>query len=120
MPLLEIGVGHGCGNAGKTMPFHKQEPETHHLTCPVCAAVPGTACIDRLFHELPEVHASRRMPISERNWRLDQGWQPPELAEERRRREIEKVARGALFNPGLGPDAAQVGQALRRRRQGNL
>jgi hypothetical protein len=51
--------------------------ETHHLTCLVCGAVPGTACADREFQELPEVHESRRMSISERNWRLDQGWQPP-------------------------------------------
>jgi hypothetical protein len=94
--------------------------ETHHLTCLVCGALPGTACVDRRFQELPEVHESRRMPISERNWRLDQGWQPPELAEERRTREIQKIARGALFNPALGPDAQQVRQALRRRRQGNL
>jgi hypothetical protein len=80
----------------------------------------GTACVDREFRELPEVHQSRRMPISERNWRLDQGWQPPELAEEQRMRKIEKVARDPLFNPRFGPDQQQVRQALRRRRQGNL
>ena len=102
------------------MPFRQEEFETHHLTCPVCAALPGTTCVDSGIHELAEVHPSRRMTISERNWRLAQGWQPPELAEERRTRKIEKIARGALFNPGLGPKAQQVRQALRRRRQGNL
>lgn len=45
------------------MRARKDEFETHHLT------------------ELPQVHPSRRMSISERNWRSQQGWEPPELAE---------------------------------------
>ena len=39
------------------------ECETHHLTYPVCGALPGTACVDSDFQELPEVHPSRRMSM---------------------------------------------------------
>jgi hypothetical protein len=95
----------------------REEFETHHLTCPVCGALPGTACVDSDFHELPEVHPSRRMTISERNWRTQQGWQPPELAKERRKRRRQQTAVSALFDPRLGPDAKAVRKALSRRRQ---
>jgi hypothetical protein len=60
------------------------ESETHHLMCMVCGALPGTTCIDSDFRELPQVYPSRRMPISERNWRSRQGWQPPELVQQQR------------------------------------
>src|ERR1039457_462296 len=49
------------------MPAQKEEFETHHLTCPVRGSLPGTTCVDSDFHELPEVHPSRRMTISGRN-----------------------------------------------------
>jgi hypothetical protein len=94
--------------------------ETHHLTCPVCGALPGTACVGPGFAELAEVHPSRRMTVSERNWRLAEGWQPPELADERRERKKQATARAALFNPELGPGAKTVRKALRRRRRGDL
>jgi hypothetical protein len=94
--------------------------ETHHLTCLVCGALPGTACVDSEFQELPEVHPSRRITISERNWRLQQGWQPPELADDRRTRKIEEITRAVLFDPRLGSDAKSVRKALSRRSQGKL
>lgn len=59
------------------------EPETYHLTCPVCGALPGTSCIEE-FQELQRVHPSRRMSVAERNRRhAATGWEPPELAERR-------------------------------------
>jgi hypothetical protein len=93
----------------------REQFETHHLTCMVCGAVPGTACVDTDFHELPQVHASRRMSISERNWRSGQGWEPPELVSQRRGRQRQEAARAALFDPTLGPDARAVQKAARVR-----
>ncbi len=90
------------------MRARKNEFETHHLTCLVCGALPGTACIDSDFQELPQVHPSRRTSISERNWRSQQGWEPPELVEQRRTRRRQEAARAALFDPRLGPDAKAV------------
>jgi hypothetical protein len=59
------------------------EPETYHLTCPVCGALPGTSCIED-FQELERVHPSRKMSVDERNRRHAAfGWEPPELAERR-------------------------------------
>jgi hypothetical protein len=87
--------------------------ETYHLTCMVCGALPGTTCIED-DRELAEVHPSRRMTISERNWRFRQGWEPPELVERRRKRSAEEAARAALFNPRHGPTAKPVRKALRR------
>ena len=98
------------------MPTRQDKSETHHLVCMVCGAFPGTACIDRDFHELPQVHPSRRMSISERNWRSRQGWQPPELVEQQRTRLKQQAARAALFDPRLGPDAKAVQKAQRRDR----
>ena len=88
--------------------------ETYHLTCPVCGALPGTTCIDTDYQELTQVHPSRRMSIGERNWRFRQGWEPPELVEQRRKRRAEESARAALFNPRLGPKTKAVRRALRR------
>jgi hypothetical protein len=79
-------------------------------------AFPGTACIDRDFHELPQVHPSRRMSISERNWRSGQGWEPPELVQQHRKRRKQEAAQAALFDPRLGPDAKAVQKARRRNR----
>jgi hypothetical protein len=61
------------------------EPETYHLTCPVCGALPGTSCIEN-YPELDRVHPSRRMSVAERNRRhAATGWEPPELTERRLR-----------------------------------
>jgi hypothetical protein len=81
--------------------------ETYHLTCPVCGALPGTTCIDSDYQELAQVHASRRMSIRERNWRFQQGWEPPELVEQRRKR---RAAEAALFNPRHGPGPNPCGR----------
>src|SRR5882724_3311526 len=91
--------------------------ETYHLTCPVCWALPGTSCIDEEYHELVTVHPSRRLSVAERNRRRASGWEPPELAERRRREHDAKVARAALFDPKLGPG---VTAALQGRRPRNL
>jgi hypothetical protein len=92
------------------------KPETSHLTCPVCGALPGTSCIED-DRELAQVHPSRRMSIAERNYRLRaSGWEPPELAERRRREQAVKVARALLFDPRLGPG---VTAALAGRRPRN-
>ena len=96
------------------MHARQDESETHHLMCMVCGAPPGTTCIDRDFQELPQVHPSRRMPISERNWRSRQGWEPPELVQQQRTRLKQQAARAALFDPRLGPDAKAVQEARRR------
>jgi hypothetical protein len=88
--------------------------ETHHLTCMVCGALPGTTCIDEEYQELAQLHPSRRISIGERNWRFRQGWEPPELVERRQRRRAEEKARAALFNPRHGPGAKPVRKALRR------
>ena len=96
------------------MRVRQDKCETHHLTCMVCGALPGTTCIDDDYHELAQVHPSRRMSIGERNWRSLQGWEPPELVEQRRKRRAEEAARAALFNPRHGPDAKPVRKALRR------
>jgi hypothetical protein len=88
--------------------------ETYHLMCQVCGALPGTTCIDDDYQELAWVHPSRRMSIAERNWRFRQGWEPPELAERRRKRRAEEAARAALFNPRHGPGAKPVRKALRK------
>ncbi len=88
--------------------------ETYHLTCMVCGALPGTTCIDSDYKELAQVHPSRRMSIQERNWRFRQGWEPPELVEQRRRRQAKEATRAALFDPRLGPDA----KAVRKARKG--
>ncbi len=88
--------------------------ETYHLTCPVCGALPGTTCIDTDYQELAQVHPSRRMSIGERNWRFRQGWEPPELVEQRRQRRAAETARAALFNPRHRPGAKPVRKALRR------
>lgn len=77
------------------------EFETYHLTCPVCAALPGTSCIDEEYQEMPRIHPSRRMSIAERNRRTATGWEPPELAERRAREHQTKAVRGALFDPRL-------------------
>jgi hypothetical protein len=99
------------------MPAKSEESETHHLTCPVCGALPGTTCVDGDFHDRPQVHPSRRMTISERNWRTQQGWQPPELAKEKRRREKQGTALSVLFDPRIRTDTKAVRKALSRRRQ---
>ena len=87
--------------------------ETYHLTCMVCGALPGTTCIDDDYQELGQVHPSRRMSISERNWRFRQGWEPPELVERRRKRRAEEAARAPLFNPRHAPSSKPVRKALR-------
>jgi hypothetical protein len=79
--------------------------ETHHLTCPVCGAFPGTTCVDE-GEELDEVHSSRRISIAERNWLSLDGWEPPELTERRTLRRDEEDARALLLNPRLGTAAA--------------
>jgi len=77
-----------------------EKPETCALTCPVCGALPGTSCIED-DRELAEIHPSRQISIAERNYRRHaSGWEPPELAERRRRAQ---AARAALFDPRLGP-----------------
>lgn len=96
------------------MRARQDESETHHLMCMVCGALPGTTCIDSDFQELPQVHPSRRMTISERNWQSRQGWEPPELVEQQRARLKQRAARAALFDPHLGPDAKAVQKARRR------
>ena len=90
------------------MRFDQDSFETHHLMCPVCGALPGTTCIGADFQELGQVHPSRRMSIGERNWRFRQGWEPPELVEQRRQR---RAAEGALFDPRHGPVAKPVGRS---------
>ena len=91
--------------------------ETYHLTCPVCWALPGTSCIDEEYHELVTVHPSRRLSVAERNRRRASGWEPPELAERRRREHDAKVARAALFDPssvrGSRPRCRAAGRATR-------
>ncbi len=82
--------------------------------CMVCGALPGTTCIDSDFRELPQVHPSRRIPISERNWRSRQGWQPPELVQQQRTRLKQQAARAALFNARLGPEDEAVRKARGR------
>lgn len=77
----------------------RNESETYHLMCMVCGALPGMTCVDSDFHELPQVHPSRRISISERNWRSLQGWEPPELLEQRR-------TLSTTSNPGLASSAA--------------
>jgi hypothetical protein len=96
------------------MRFDQGKFETHHLTCMVCGALPGTTCLDEDYQELARVHPSRRMSIGERNWRFRQGWEPPELVERRRKRRDEEKARAALFNPRHGPEAKPVRKALRK------
>jgi hypothetical protein len=64
-------------------------------------------CVDGA-QEQPKVHPSRRMSIAERNWRVRNGWEPPELVERRRSRRAEETARAPLFDPRLGPEAATV------------
>lgn len=103
-----------AGRMGKIVRFDQGKFETYHLTCMVCGALPGTTCIDEDYQELPQVHPSRRMGIGERNWRFRQGWEPPELVEQRRKRRAEERARAALFNPRLGPETKAVRKALRR------
>lgn len=88
--------------------------EIHHLICPVCGALPGTTCLDNDYQELAQVHPSRRMSIGERNRRFQQGWEPPELVEQRRQRRAAEAAVAALFNPRHGPTAKPVRKALRR------
>ncbi|GGS75977.1 hypothetical protein GCM10010156_38520 [Planobispora rosea] len=56
----------------------RPEAERHHLSCPVCGALPGTSCLQE-GAEREKIHPSRRMPIAERNWRSATGWIPPEL-----------------------------------------
>jgi hypothetical protein len=89
--------------------------ETHHLTCMVCGALPGTTCIDGDCQELEQVHPSRRMTISERNWRVRQGWEPPELVGQRRQRKAAQARQAALFDPRLASNAKSVRKALRLR-----
>jgi hypothetical protein len=86
--------------------------ETYHLTCMVCGALPGMTCVDG-DQERAEVHPSRRMSITERNWRARNGWEPPELVERRRRRRAEEMVRAPLFDPRLGPGVAAVLKAGR-------
>lgn len=95
------------------MGFGEDIYETHDLTCMVCGALPGTTCIDSDYQEIAEIHPSRRMSIAERNWRFGQGWEPPELVKERRRRRKQEARRSALFDPRLGPDAKAVQKALK-------
>jgi hypothetical protein len=80
----------------------EQRFETHHLTCMVCGALPGTTCLDG-DQERAEIHPSRRMSIAERNWRSGRGWEPPELVGRHRKQRREEAARAALFDPRLGP-----------------
>lgn len=87
--------------------------ETHHLLCMVCGALPGITCVDG-DQERAEVHPSRRMSIAERNWRSRNGWEPPELAERRRKRQAEVAKRAPLFNPRLGPGVVTVLNGQRR------
>jgi hypothetical protein len=89
--------------------------ETHHLTCMVCGALPGTTCIDGDYQELEQVHPSRCMTISERNWRVRQGWEPPELVAQRRQWRAAQARRAALFDPTLGSNSKSVRKALRLR-----
>lgn len=96
---------------GEIMRVQRDKCETSHLTCPVCGALPGTTCIDDGYHELAQVHPSRRMSVGERNWRFRQGWEPPELVEQRRKR---RAAEASLFNPRDGSGAKPVRKALRR------
>jgi hypothetical protein len=60
------------------------------------------------------------MSIGERNLRFRQGWEPPELVEQRRMRRSKEAARAALFDPQLGPGAKAVQKALRSVRQAAL
>jgi len=93
-----------------------EKPETYHLVCPVCSALPGTSCIED-DQELATIHPSRRLSIAERNHRRHaSGWEPPELAERHRKEHAAKVARAALFDPRLGPG---VTAALEGRRPRN-
>ena len=108
----------GCGlvgglDVGDKVRSGQGRFETYHLTCMVCGALPGTTCIED-DQELAQVHPSRRMTISERNWRFRQGWEPPELVERRRKQQAAEAARAALFNPRHGPMAKPVRKALRR------
>ena len=82
------------------------EFQTHHLTCPVCGALPGTTCIEA-YQELAEVHPSRRVSVAERNrlWSAG-GWEPPELTERDRERLASQRERASLFDPRLGPGSA--------------
>jgi hypothetical protein len=91
------------------------EPETYHLTCPVCGALPGTSCIED-YQELERVHPSRRMSVAERNRRhAATGWEPPELAERRvRERAAEGTGRRPVSSPGPGHGPAAVVPAPRR------
>lgn len=82
--------------------------QIHHLTCPVCGALPGTTCIDENYRELPEIHPSRRVSIAERNRRFSEGWLPPVLAERYQERRAAEAARAPLFDPELGPGIAKV------------
>lgn len=93
-----------AGNGGH-MQTGQDKPETYHLTCMVCGALPGTTCIGEGAEELSEVHPSRRLTIAERNWRTLRGWEPPELVEKRRQQRAQESAQAALYNPQLGRSA---------------
>jgi len=101
----------GTGADVAIMWLQQDKFETHHLTCPVCGALPGTTCIDNDYRELTEVHPSRRMSVGERNWRFRQGWEPPELVEQRNK---QRATEAPLFNPRHGSEAKPVRKALRR------
>ena len=92
--------------------------ETYHLTCMVCGALPGTTCLDEDYQELAWVHPSRRVSIEERNRRFSNGWEPPEIAERRRRRKAEEIMRAPLFDPRLGSGVVAIvkGQGVTGRR----
>jgi hypothetical protein len=102
------------------MRFDRGRFETYHLTCMVCGALPGTTCLDEDYQELPQVHPSRRMSIGERNWRFRQGWEPPELVEQRRKRHAEEKARAALFNPRHGPEGEAGAEGIAEGRPDRL
>jgi hypothetical protein len=97
------------------------EPETYHLTCPVCGALPGTSCIED-FQELERVHPSRRMSVAERNRRhAVTGWEPPELAERRPGKPDPETAR-ALQPAAASPECGrpQAAAPRPRREPGNV
>ena len=102
------------------MPARGGRRETHHLTCPVCGALPGTTCVDE-GEELDKVHPSRHISVAERNWRSLNGWEPPELTERRTSRQDEEDTRALLFNPRLGTaPAAALSRDLREGRRHRL
>lgn len=91
-----------CGIQGK-------DPETYHLTCPICSVLPQTSSIDDHNQELTDVHSSRRVRIAERyHSRHVTGWKTPELAECQRREYETPISKESLSDLKPGLDAAAV------------